>query len=379
MRRHRWLVLVFALLAAIVAWVPPVQALTYQVPPTIPADCSVDVTADLNAFYATVPDGSTVTFPDNACYKIEGTLAIHSRNGLTFSGNASARPTFRADTAGPGVDRPIWRLRHGSNITLANLIVDGAHPNPCACASAYVPAFEGHHAIEIESVAGGLIQNVLTRDTYGDGILIEKYPGPTEPLSTDWIVIDSSFTRTGRHGITLAGAERITFTRVTLDAIGYDAIDMEPDAAAQAIKHVSYTDVTTGTIFLTPVAVSGIAPIEDITITRLTMTAHAGTPAIDINGRQRALGTWWHRFLIQDSVILGGGSGVRAGVELKQIADVVYRNNTITFKGVVPTEGVRLKDARHVAVYHATFAGPVSQPFTADAASLEYAYWTATD
>jgi hypothetical protein len=52
----------------------PAHAAAYRIPPSIPGDCSVDVTEPIQSWIASVPDGSVLAFGDGACYRIDGTL-----------------------------------------------------------------------------------------------------------------------------------------------------------------------------------------------------------------------------------------------------------------------------------------------------------------
>ena len=55
-------------------------------PSTIDSTGATDVTAELVAFIASVPDGSTISFPAGARYRIEKSLIIEGRHDLTFEG-----------------------------------------------------------------------------------------------------------------------------------------------------------------------------------------------------------------------------------------------------------------------------------------------------
>ena len=87
-------VVVSALLGVAVGVPGPVGAATTvaAVPASIPSDCSRDVSAELLAWIASVPDGSTLRFAANGCYRVDRTLTIQYRNGLTFEGNGATFP-----------------------------------------------------------------------------------------------------------------------------------------------------------------------------------------------------------------------------------------------------------------------------------------------
>jgi hypothetical protein len=49
------------------------------VPASLPDDASRDVTDELNAFFAELPNHSHVRFPEDARYRIDGTLLIENK------------------------------------------------------------------------------------------------------------------------------------------------------------------------------------------------------------------------------------------------------------------------------------------------------------
>ena len=58
------------------------------------------MTTALHAFFAGVPNGSTIVFPAHAQYRIEGTIRLRDRHDLTFAGNGA---TLFATTALPAI------------------------------------------------------------------------------------------------------------------------------------------------------------------------------------------------------------------------------------------------------------------------------------
>src|SRR5207244_8666995 len=111
---------------------------TVSVPATIDSTGSTDVTNQLNSFFASVPDGSTISFPRQARYRVDGTLLVQDRNNLTFEGNG-ATTLSRNHAAG---SRPMWLLRGGSNLVLQNLSIVGANPVAGIQPGSYQPDHE---------------------------------------------------------------------------------------------------------------------------------------------------------------------------------------------------------------------------------------------
>src|SRR5438874_13361168 len=82
---------------AVLSLARPAFAATHEAPGSIASDCSRDVTQQLLSWIASVPDHSTLSFASGGCYRIDGTLELTDRDGLTFEGNNA---TFRASTTG---------------------------------------------------------------------------------------------------------------------------------------------------------------------------------------------------------------------------------------------------------------------------------------
>ena len=69
-----------------------------SIPASISADCSRDVTREINAWISSVPDNSTLVFRRDGCYRIERTILVEDRVGLVFEGN---RATFKRFEVSP--------------------------------------------------------------------------------------------------------------------------------------------------------------------------------------------------------------------------------------------------------------------------------------
>ena len=111
----------------------------YPVPTSIDTTGTADVSATVNTFIRSVPDGNTIVFPRDPRYRIENTISLVNRNNLIVNGNGT---TFFATTDGSGATpmgpgNAQWRWpRHrdqvavwnGSNVVLRNLTVKESQP-----------------------------------------------------------------------------------------------------------------------------------------------------------------------------------------------------------------------------------------------------------
>jgi hypothetical protein len=201
----------------------------YAVPATIASDCSLEVTGALHAWFASVPDGSTLMFGRDACYNIDAGLIVIDRVGLTFDGNGS---TFRVFSEGDP-NRSNWTIRAGRDITLRNMIARGANPNAGTGNAAYVTRLEWQHAYRFQGTQTGTLEHVQAYDVYGD--FVEAEPDwtrvadwPGEP-ARNITVRHSRFERNGRMGIALTHVDGFVLEDSYIGEVRWSAIDLELD------------------------------------------------------------------------------------------------------------------------------------------------------
>lgn len=314
----------------------------FSTPAAIPADCSRDVTVDLLAWIASVPDSSTLQFPSHGCYRVDGKLTIKNRSGLTFEGNDS---TFRAFTNGrelPPTEaraRSMWTFWHGSNLVVRNTIVVGANPNAGTGDTAYVAALEAQSAYVIGGVQGMLLDHVQAYDVFGDFVFVG-------PATRDLTVQNSTFARNGRQGWTING-ENIVFDHNWIGYTRRATVDMEPPSPWAGSHHVviSNNTVTHGRLFF--FASEGqAAPIDDVSIVGnhfvgKALTIHVwGKPTVR-RTNYRVIGN------VSDTPAGFGPGGVFQftnvdGIEVRDNVQAVQRNRG--------TKGVSLKNCSRVTV-----------------------------
>ncbi|HVE64395.1 MAG TPA: hypothetical protein VNB94_11420, partial [Mycobacteriales bacterium] len=73
------------------------------------------------AFFATVPDHSTVLFPESACYGIDESIFVDDRVDLTFDGNGSTMRTLTTGTPA----RAFWKIRGGDGVVFTDMTLRG--------------------------------------------------------------------------------------------------------------------------------------------------------------------------------------------------------------------------------------------------------------
>jgi hypothetical protein len=200
----------------------------------IDATGTSDVTDELNAYLAAIPDGSVVTFPAGARYRAEGIVRLIDKTNVTIDGNGAL---IFAKTDGSRVAPPdglagLWprgrshvEILRGRGIVIRNLRVRGANPGAGADHGAYIPELEGQHGFDVVAVTGLLLDRVTVTDTYGDLIYISGKGGIE---SRDVTVTNSHLERSGRQGTTMKGARDIRILNSYIGEIGRSVIVFEP-------------------------------------------------------------------------------------------------------------------------------------------------------
>jgi hypothetical protein len=254
------LVLGFLLLPAMPAGAATWSGHLANIPTGLDATGTTDVTAQLRAFIDNVPDGSTISFPAGARYRIDGSLIIEDRNHLIFEGNgAEFVAVSDADR-----NRRHWWIRDSDDITIRDLAVRGANPNAGTGDAAYRSDREAQHGFDFAGVKGALLERVTVTDVYGDFVYIGS---GARGLSSDITVRDSDFERNGRQGISITGGEDVRIEHNTISQVRRSTFDIEPNGATWGARRVTITDNAIGPGRLNFIAGHGYAaPVEDIMV-----------------------------------------------------------------------------------------------------------------
>ena len=195
----------------------------------------IDVTNDLNAFFASLPRGATVVFPPTATYRAEGTVRLVDRIGLLLLGNGAS---LVATTDGSGVapydgKTDVWprhrahlRIERGQDITVRGLKVRG--PNTSV---AYSAALEAQHGFSVSNARNVLLENVTATDVWGDFVAVTD-------ASLRVTVRGGVFSGAGRQGFSVDQGEDIAFEAFSMTRVARSAVDIEPQLA-WAVRRVT--------------------------------------------------------------------------------------------------------------------------------------------
>ncbi|MBA2478376.1 MAG: hypothetical protein H0V38_07180, partial [Sporichthyaceae bacterium] len=138
----------------------------FTVPASIADDCSVDVSAEINGWLGSVPDGSELSFGRHACYRVDFTLNLIDRDNLTIRGQNS---TFLNPTIPPAprITRPIWRFTGGTDITIRNLTAKGSNPD-----HKFLVDREWWAMFRFDGTQGVTLENIHGRNSWGDFVTL---------------------------------------------------------------------------------------------------------------------------------------------------------------------------------------------------------------
>jgi len=261
-------------------WAAPVTTGTYNVPGTVTHDGSADASAALNAFIATVPNGSIVNFPLGAAatYRMDHGIVITGRSNLVFQGNGAA---LHANGSGSVIHDSLFCLDQGnSHISILNFILVGNNPNVTMI---YNIGTENQSTFAIWGSSYVEIGNCTGSHAYGDFAYINGTGNTNAPCDSLWFH-DSTGTYLGRNAISPINATNLIVEHCNFDLIGQHVFDIEPDVAAQLNAYITFRNNVIGrygynstytSYFLAADGAAG-STLHDLTVTGNTVV---GNPA----------------------------------------------------------------------------------------------------
>jgi hypothetical protein len=225
-------VVLIGAMSALSTSVPAGAEQTILLPTSIPSGCgSGNSTTALEDFLATVPASSTVMFPKDGCFIINGTLLLQGTTGLTIDGNGSTLE----QTVSPAIAAPIVELWDDTNLTIMSMNVIGAYNRTNGG-----EGYEGDYGYQLEGDNGVSLCHDTTSDIQGDFMYLSPpydLSNITDALNTNIDVTDSTFTNAGYHGLTvqsvgcptLTPCNGLTVSHDIFNGMGTDAMDFEYD------------------------------------------------------------------------------------------------------------------------------------------------------
>jgi hypothetical protein len=229
--------------------------------PPVDATGATEVSAALNAWLATVPDGSTVDFATGGSYQLAHGALLSGQNSITLDLHGSTL-WAAAGASGTDITTSLIRLMGCTHISVVNYVLTGNAPD-----AVYHAGTEFQHGVYVNggsdiSIGAGTIQSV-----YGDGVYNN---GGTVRLTVASMHVISAC----RMGVALTAASTVSITGNTFDAVGYAVLDMEPNYSGTAVSGVTFSGNTIGTWGQEFVAANGVAGsiVENVTVNGNTIT-----------------------------------------------------------------------------------------------------------
>ncbi|MDQ3931833.1 MAG: hypothetical protein M3252_03215 [Actinomycetota bacterium] len=345
-------------------------------PPDLPADCSRDVTAELNAWIAEIPDGSTVTLARNGCYRTESTVRVEHKQDVVFEGNGA---TFRRTELTPQKMRypqhsPHWLVVKSSNLAFRNLRVEGTNTGfetlprlrgllpggrgaidskgreehiSCeedeagyGCFSKTFAFEHGWHFGEVNDVT---LEHAIVDAVWGDGVYVGR--DLNSPVgSRDVRIIDVSIDRNGRQGVAIGRASGVLLDSIRVLHSHRSAVDLEPTSeSGSAIERVEVRNSEFRSR-LRALAALGRGGVNDVYYHHNRILDSA-LPWVE---SASTIGTVRFRWRIHDNVYEGLVS--RPALRFVHTKEVDIRGNVVRYEAGEPEQVVHLSQGAEVVI-----------------------------
>jgi hypothetical protein len=225
-----------ALLLWVVSFHPSSAQATERIPATVDPTGRTDVTAKLERFVNSLPNGTTVVLAPHADYRVDGTLEWRRREGITIDGNGA---TLTADTHG-GPHRATVRLLDCTGWTIRDLNIRG--PNS---GGRFVASYQWQHGIDLRGVDRVTLSHVKVAGVFGDAIYVGMSTTSPE-WSQDVSIIDSMGAHTGRMSVSITAGRRVTVRGGSWSTPAFTTFDIEPNNSAGGAQDVVVEGTTIG-------------------------------------------------------------------------------------------------------------------------------------
>jgi hypothetical protein len=290
---------------------------------SITADCTIDVTAALNAAIKAQPDGANLLFPANACYVINGTLLLQDRQNLNIDGNGSTFKQVIVPAAKTGISQ--WEILGGANITLSNMTVQGVNTK-----ASFDGNHEWDHNFEIAGTQTAMLDNVHGKNAGGDFVDIQpdtrkvtNSDGTGGVIPKNITLKNSDINISGRNAVSCTGCDTVTITGNTFNNIGYQGIDVEIEAAKWYGRNISVTNNTYGPVQLSNFSASGFG----LDTTNLTFANNTATASV----KTCQPPVYFDSSTPRNTIKITGNSliGIGTGIYIERGTDVTVENNIV--------------------------------------------------
>ncbi|HEX6393031.1 MAG TPA: hypothetical protein VFZ97_06285 [Acidimicrobiales bacterium] len=236
----------------------------YIPPESIAANCSTDVAPALDAWIASLPNGTStsptvVSFPSTACYEVEETIPIWQQSWVTVQGNGAKFEALTNGTGAPyiGIDYgepdgphyPYYMVPNlvgsGNNNSRAFMLIDDSTnitvndvnftgPQNCTDTpyyNCYDSALESQAGFIVSSGSNITIKGSTISHVWGDCAQVGGFTADSgvHGWLNGWTFTGNHCDHLARHGWSSNGGEHFALSGNTFSQVAYDAMDMEDD------------------------------------------------------------------------------------------------------------------------------------------------------
>jgi hypothetical protein len=297
----------------------------YPIPASIASDCSTDVSADLNAFFASVPDSARIVFPTDGCFRTETQVLITGKSNWVIEGNGSlfrrTEPT-PVELQYPNNNRHIGLVLN-DHLTVRNLKVTGLNVTSDIVGGvgfgSYLTALGFEHGFAVLGSTNVTLDHVAASDVYGDFI----YLAPSFAVRTTGVtILGGRFDRNGRQGITIL-ANRVLIDGVDIDHSRRAGFDFEPNTPSNFVQDI---EIRRSTVLshLRAFSAGGTGAVDNVNIHNNTVLASA-VPVFygQSNGHTR------DNWTVRDNVVVSPLGAPGAPIWLWNAQNALVARNTI--------------------------------------------------
>lgn len=293
-------------------------------PTEIPADCSVDVTSQLNSLFANAADFSTVTLAANGCYRTEGEVRLDGVDHLTIDGNGA---TLKRTVPTPlelqyPQENEHLGLWGAKDVLVKNLKIQGLNvtsDNSDPEQGAYIQQYEFEHGVRVYSGDGVTLDNININGVYGDGVAVGQY-------AQNVTVQNTYIAKNGRQGISLTSGGAVKFLNNTIYDSRRSGFDLEPNGSDDTVTGV---EIAGGRIRSRLLAITsgGDGIVSNVNIHDVDIWS-SGVPVINIDPAHDLTGvrTNWTVDRVFTELELGSTLPL---ISLGQCRDIALRNLTM--------------------------------------------------
>ena len=251
-----------------------------NIPSSIDATGTYDVSSALIAFIASVPDGGTISFKSGGVYRLDKALKFGGRHNLTLQGNGATLVGHGGTTESSSI---FWLgPQADTGITLANFKLVGNNPTP----GVFHPGSEGAHGILVDGGSNFTFSGMTVSGVWGDCIKIATWANGVT-------FRDSTCQSVGRSGVSVTAARNVTIQRVAFVKNGYCVFNIEPNYSSDGASNINFLSNTAGTWTNSFFSGDGAAgsQVSGVTISGNTVTGGTLLTVIDLARRSNVVFT----------------------------------------------------------------------------------------